>query len=71
VRLALIGVVIGTAGALATGRVLQSQLIGVTATDPLVYAGAAALFATAALLAGLLPAWRAARVDPVNMLRAD
>lgn len=71
VRLALIGVVIGTAGALATGRVLQSQLIGVTATDPLVYAGAAALFAAAALLAGLLPAWRAARVDPVSMLRAD
>ncbi len=70
-RLALAGVVLGSLGALAWTRLLQSQLVGVTASDPLVYVSAATLFVLAALLAGLLPAWRAARTDPVRMLRVE
>jgi predicted permease len=71
VRLALLGVAIGTVAALGATRLLRSQLVGATATEPLVYVGAAALFVGAALVAGLLPAWRAARVDPAMMLRAE
>jgi hypothetical protein len=70
-RLALAGVLLGSVGALAWTRLLQSQLSGVTATDPVVYLSTAALFLNAALPAGLLPAWRAARVDPVRMLRVE
>jgi putative ABC transport system permease protein len=71
VRLALLGVALGTGAALLWSRVMQGALVGVAATEPIVYVGAAALFATASLLAGIIPAWRAARIDPVHMLRAD
>lgn len=71
VRLALLGVALGTGAALLWSRALQGALVGVAATEPIVYVGAAALFATASLLAGIIPAWRAARIDPVHMLRAD
>lgn len=71
VRLAMIGVALGSVVALGWTQLLRSQLVGVTSTDPLAYLGAATLFAIAALVAGLVPAWRAARVDPVTMLRAD
>ncbi|MEP7381014.1 MAG: ABC transporter permease [Gemmatimonadota bacterium] len=70
-RLALLGVALGSLGALAWTRLIRSQLVGVTATDPLTYLSAAALFVAAALLAGLIPAWRASRVDPVKMLRVE
>lgn len=70
-RLALAGVALGTVGALAASRLLEGELVGVTPRDPSVYIGAAALLTGAALLAGLLPAWRAARVDPATTLRAD
>ncbi|MCC6930226.1 MAG: ABC transporter permease [Gemmatimonadaceae bacterium] len=71
VRLALLGVVIGSVVAVGWSRALVGQLVGVTTTDPTVYVGAAALFSLAALMAGIIPAVRAARVDPVNMLRTD
>lgn len=71
IRLALLGVALGGVAAVAWTRLLQSQLVGVSSTDPLVYAGAAALFISAALLAGLLPAWRASKVDPASMLRSE
>ncbi|MFP5354248.1 MAG: ADOP family duplicated permease, partial [Gemmatimonadota bacterium] len=71
VRLAMLGVAMGSVVALAWTRLLRSQLVGVTSTDPLVYVTAATVFALAALVAGLVPAWRASRVDPVTMLRAD
>jgi ABC-type antimicrobial peptide transport system permease subunit len=45
--------------------------VGVAPTDPLVFGSAALLFAAVAVAAALLPAWRAARVDPVGLLRAD
>lgn len=71
VRLAMLGVALGSAVALAWTRLLRNQLVGITSTDPLVYVTAATIFAVAALVAGLIPAWRASRVDPVTMLRAD
>jgi ABC-type antimicrobial peptide transport system permease subunit len=69
--LVAIGVVAGLALALALTRVLQSLLFGVTAHDPLVFAGNAALLVVVAGLACALPAWRATRVNPVVALRAD
>jgi len=70
-RLVALGVVIGLAGAFALTRVLQSQLFSVTAHDPLVFAGNAALLVAVAAIACLLPALRATRVDPMTALRAE
>jgi putative ABC transport system permease protein len=70
-RLAVIGVVIGVAASLALSRVLRSLLFGVSATDPLTFAGVAALLAVVAVLASWLPARRAARIEPTIAMRAD
>jgi predicted permease len=69
IRLAVIGVGLGLAGAFALTRLLESQLYGVAPMDPLVFAGAAALLAAVALAAALAPALRAARTDPIEALR--
>jgi predicted permease len=69
IRLAVIGVGLGTAGAFALTRLLESQLYGVAPLDPFAFAGAAALLAAVALAAALLPALRAARTDPMEALR--
>jgi putative ABC transport system permease protein len=69
--LVAIGVALGLAGALALTRVLQSQLFGVTAHDPLVFAANAALLVAVAAVACLLPALRATRIDPMVALRAE
>ena len=66
-----LGLLVGAAGALALTRVLASILYGVTATDPTTYAAMAALLACVALAACLLPAIRAARVDPAIALRVE
>jgi putative ABC transport system permease protein len=65
------GVVIGIGGAVFANRALQTMLFGVTARDPLTYAGVVAVLISAAVLASSLPAWRAARVDPSVTLRAE
>jgi putative ABC transport system permease protein len=68
---ALIGIVLGLAGAAASTRLLQSWLYGVTPLDPSTFAWSAAAMLSVAALASYLPARRAARVDPLVTLRAE
>ncbi|HYC52427.1 MAG TPA: ABC transporter permease [Gemmatimonadaceae bacterium] len=70
-RVVLIGLVIGAGGALASGKLVTSFLYGMEPAEPSVLGAAALLMLTIALAAGLIPAWRAARVDPVSALRED
>jgi putative ABC transport system permease protein len=68
---ALIGLVLGVAGALALGRVLASFIYGIAAYDPLTFAAVAAMLAAVALLASIIPAYRAARIEPTRALREE
>ncbi len=70
-RLILIGVLIGLAAAAGLTRVLSSLLFGVSPTDPAIFAGVTLLLVAIAMLAGYLPARRAARVDPMTALRQE
>ncbi|HTA44426.1 MAG TPA: ABC transporter permease [Bryobacteraceae bacterium] len=65
------GILLGVGAAMALTRILASQLYKVSATDPLVFAAGAALFAIVALLASAIPAHRAATLSPVEALRSD
>jgi putative ABC transport system permease protein len=67
--LAGIGIAIGLAGALGVSRLLGSLLLGVSASDPLVFALTAIVLAAVALCATAIPALRAARIDPGESLR--
>jgi predicted permease len=69
--LTAIGVAIGLPVGYGLGRVVESQLFGIQAWDPLTLAAATASLMAAALLAGYLPAARATRVDPVVALRYE
>jgi putative ABC transport system permease protein len=71
VRVALIGITIGLAGSLWLMRLLNAFLYGVTATDPVAFAGMAATVLTLALVASYIPARRAARIDPTRALRTE
>jgi ABC-type antimicrobial peptide transport system permease subunit len=70
-RLACSGVALGLGGAWAASRLLQSQLFGITGTDPLTYIGGALLLLLVTLAACLIPARRAANVNPTEALRAE
>jgi predicted permease len=70
-RLAGMGAAIGLIGALLTTRLATSLLYGVTATDPLTFGATIAILAAMAALAGYLPALRAARIEPVTLLRSE
>jgi putative ABC transport system permease protein len=65
------GVILGAAGALALTRLLQSQLYGIRATDPVTFLAVTVLLVSVALLASWAPARRAARTDPMEALREE
>ena len=67
---ALIGIAAGAAAALVSARVLEKLVFGVSASDPLTLAAVSVALALVALLASLVPAYRASRLDPSEVLRA-
>lgn len=71
VRLAVAGAVLGVAGGLAAGRLLRSQLHGVSPVDPWSLSAATLVLMAVTIGASFTPAWRASRVDPVVALRDE
>ena len=70
-KMTVVGSLIGLAGALGLGRGARSILYGLEGTDPLVLASAAIVLAAVAAMAGLVPALRASRVEPMQALRYE
>jgi putative ABC transport system permease protein len=68
---ALLGVAVGAAGALVLGRVLSNLIFQVKPTDPLTFLVVTVLLALIALLASIIPAYRATKVDPMVALRYE
>jgi putative ABC transport system permease protein len=70
-KLALTGIALGTAAALALTKLMASLLLGITPTDPLTFLAVSLLLSAVALLASYLPARRATKVDPMVALRYE
>jgi predicted permease len=70
-RLGGLGASIGLVAALGVGQLLRSALYGVSATDPLSFLRAIAIVLAGVVLASVIPAWRAARIDPLRALRRE
>jgi ABC-type antimicrobial peptide transport system permease subunit len=70
-RLVVIGATIGTLGALGASRWIESEMFGLSSTDPATYAAVAVVVTVTAMLATWQPARQAARVDPAVTLRAE
>ena len=66
-----VGVTVGLLGAFLLSRVMQSLVFGVSATDPITFLGIAVLLASVAAAACVIPALRAAGVDPAVALRSE
>ena len=65
------GLLVGIGGAVGVGRLLRSFLFGITPADPMSILGSGACMLAAALFACYLPARRASRADPVDVLRVE
>ena len=70
-RPALIGLIFGVAASALATQLLRSMLYGTQPLDPAAFAGAAAMLVAVAVLACLIPAWRASRIDPIQALRTE
>ena len=70
-KLTALGLLIGLVGAVALSHSLTSFLYGLSPFDPLTFAGVVVTLAAVSLAACLVPAWRAARVDPMIALRSE
>jgi predicted permease len=70
-RMAGIGIAIGLIAAFAASRYVESQLYGMRAADPAVFAGGAALLVAVAVAAALVPGWRASKIEPVVALKYE
>ena len=66
-----VGIALGAAGAYGLTRLMDGLLFGVTATDPLTFIAVSLFLAGVAAVASAIPARRAARVDPVSVLKSD
>jgi ABC-type antimicrobial peptide transport system permease subunit len=69
--LTVIGLAVGVPAALLATRLLRAMLFGISETDTLTFIAAVALFLVIGLLAGMLPARKAANVDPIMALRSE
>jgi ABC-type antimicrobial peptide transport system permease subunit len=67
--LATVGALVGVVGAFATTRLLTHMLYSISASDPVAFAGVVALLGVVAVVASYVPARRAARIEPMDVLR--
>lgn len=71
IKMTILGLAIGIAAAFAMGRLLSGLVFGVSTTDIVTYGFVSVLLMGIALLASIIPAWRAARLDPIGTLRDE